>query len=401
MGLFSFFSNKENNKQNQSFNTLPIKSDDSFLASFNRHWGGLTNPEYDLSSPYVDNVKRGYRYIKFGEDNLYPYHLINMYNSSAMHSSCIKFITDILLSSNLNFISSNLKTKSLEDKIRIENIKNIFDDDFLERFIQEFLIHGRVCFIVKGKEEGKGFRVSNLKLVGAEKVRVAANNEGFYVSEDWQLGLKDSFKEKFDKLNPKDGAMICLQKLGPGQNYYPVPQYTSAANWIFLDKEIAYFQKQNIINSVNPSAVLTLFEKFHNPEEKQKFIDNLKYNLSSAKNGGKILILNAKDRESAPEFEMLDANKLDESFAAVNESIVENIARAHQISPVVMGISTAGKLGSTSEIQDAFNIFYNGKLSRLNKLINKQLNELIDLFDSNITVNLPQNNPFNNNTKNT
>lgn len=383
MGLFSFFSNKKSETP-QVFSNNKAEDGNQFLGSFSRGWGQTPTPDYDLSSPYVDNTRRGYNYVRFGEDNLYPYHLLEMYNGSSMHSSCVKFLTDILIANGVKI--DNPKAKTLEEKIRLENIRSIFDDDFVERFIQEYLIHGRVCLIVNGKQDGDKFKVSNLKLVGAEQVRVAADKEGYYFSKDWRVGVKDLFIDKFDKLNPKDGTMICLQKLGPGQYFYPVPQYTSAANWIWLDSEIAYFQKQNIVNSVNPSAILTLYEKFHNPEEKEKFIYNFKRSFAGARNGGKVMVFNAKDPETAPKFDMMESNKLDESFVGVNDAIVENIARAHQISPVIMGVSTAGKLGATSEIQDAYSIFHNGKLRTLSRLINKQLNELVDLFDANVTL---------------
>lgn len=353
----------------------------TFAGAFSRPFYDNIQPNYDLSKPYVDNGRTGYVYYRFGEDNLYPYHLNDMYLSSPMHSSVIKFLTDLLLSSDILF---NAKPKTLEEKIRIEQIKAIFNDDFVERFILEYLVHSRVNLKVSGKEVDGKFKLIGLSIVPSEKIRIGKDKDCYYYCEDWRLNLQYHKLEKFDRLNPKNNTIICVQKLGIGQDVYALPQYVSASNWIWLDAQVAYFQKQNIINSINPSAVLTLFQNFNSPEEKQAFVDGLKQNMSSAKNGGKVLILTAKDRDTAPDFQMMDANKLDEAFGDVADAIVSNIARAHQISPVIMGVSTAGKLGATSEIQDAYQIFSAGKLSRLTNLLNSEINALIDLFDVSI-----------------
>jgi hypothetical protein len=37
-----------------------------------------------------------------------------------------------------------------------------------------------------------------------------------------------------------------------GQDFYPLPQYTSALNFAFLSGELSYFAKSNIQNSVFP-----------------------------------------------------------------------------------------------------------------------------------------------------
>jgi len=114
--------------------------------------------------------------------------------------------------------------------------------------------------------------------------------------------------------------------------------------------------------------------------------------MAGARNAGKVVVLTSKDRETAPDISMMDANKLDEAFADVQTSIVNNIAYAHQISPVVMGVATSGKLGATSEILDSFAIFSNTKLKAVVIEVEEILNTVAQLYnvDANVKINLSE-----------
>ncbi len=50
-----------------------------------------------------------------------------------------------------------------------------------------------------------------------------------------------------------------------GQDFYPLPQYTSALNFAFLSGELSYFAKSNIQNSVFPSFAMMFPKKLLEP----------------------------------------------------------------------------------------------------------------------------------------
>lgn len=337
---------------------------------------------YDLSNPYIDKYGTG-EYIKYGADNLYPQHLIDMYYGSAFHSSIIKFLSDIIMSSE---VIISLPTSTLEDELTLTKLKRKISADFIRRVTQEYLIHNRNDFYVH--KEGK--RVKSVDIVGADQVRKASQSKGYYVSEDWSnRRYKEEYVPNYDMYRDADEnakELLEIASLGPGNCVYPLPQYVAASNWIWLDYQVAYFQKQNIENSLNPSAIIKIYKTFAGKEDKEKYIRSLTSSFAGARNAGKAIVLQSKDRDTAPDIQMMDANKLDEAFQDVQESIVNNIAYAHQISPVVMGVATAGKLGATSEILDAYQILANTKLKALSMNIEGILDQVAKLYDKNAEV---------------
>ena len=346
------------------------------------------NVGYDLSQPRIDINARG-AFVPFGSDNLYPQHLIDMYYSSPFHSSILKFTSDILMASD---IEVDIKGKDgLEKDLQLTRLKRKMSPKFIRQVALETLIHNRNTFLVH-KTNGT---VKNVEVIGAEKVRTATNKKGYLINEDWQYASrKEKFITKLNHANKEGGVteLLQLQQDSPGQRIYSLPQYVSASNWIWLDSQVSYFQKQNIQNSINPSAIIKIYKQFANKDDKQKYISSLQQSMAGARNAGKVVVLTSKDKETAPDISMMDANKLDEAFADVQTSIVNNIAYAHQISPVVMGVATSGKLGATSEILDSFAIFSNTKLKAVVIEVEEILNTVAQLYnvDANVKINLSE-----------
>ena len=299
-------------------------------------WGG--HDSYNLSDPLID-LRRGNQYVLFGEDNLYPQILLDMYHGSPFHAAVINFKVKAIMADGLDFSINKItgKKNSLEDEILLNKVKDKMDRTFFKRFVQDYLIHERVYV----KIEKRGDKATNLTNVPAEFVRRGLNNENlFFVNPDWQLFGRSETEEitRYDKHSNLKGAQLMeFQSLKPGFPIYAVPEYSSAANWIELDRQISFFQKSNIENSINPSAVIKFYEDIANKEEKLKFITDLKSSYASAQNAGKVMVFFANDKESAPDIEITEPNKLDKAFAGTQENIIRNVSYSHQIIPAIMG----------------------------------------------------------------
>ena len=185
---------------------------------------------------------------------------------------------------------------------------------------------------------------------------------------------------KYSKFNKTEKEQIKVyQILTPGVEVYSIPSYSSAGNWIWLDGQISLFQKQNLENSINPSAIIKIYENPGNKEEKEKFIQDLQTSFASARNAGKVLTFFSDGKELAPDVTIADANKLDKSFAATQENIIRNVSYSHTTNPMLMGIVTAGSLGNTEELNTAFKMFNNIYLKGTQSLLEDYLNDIIKI----------------------
>lgn len=356
--------------------------------SFNREIG-WENPKYDYSKPYV-NAFGNRQYVLFGEDNLYPYILLDMYQSSPFHASIIDYKANTILAAGIEI---HLPTNTLEEKITKSKIEQKLNEDFLLLFVKQYLIHQRIALDVKKNSDGT---VSDFHIIGSEKVREAnpdfENDKGYFYNRDWRKrrgGMKEEFIPSYDPFNKKESRQIrVFQSLSPGQDVYAIPSYATAANWIWLDGQIAFFQKQNIENSINPSAVIKLYKNFANPEDEEAYINGLTDSFSSARNAGKVMVFVSDSKETAPDITIADANKLDTAFAGVQTNIVSNVAYAHQINPALMGVATAGKLGATQELIDSYTIFNNVYIKPTQRILSNYLTQVCKMMgvDAKVTI---------------
>lgn len=384
---------KKNFIQRMFSTEAPVAKQQSKVLSFSRDLD-FKAPKYDYSKPYVNEYTNN-RWIPFGEDNLYPYILLDMYQSSPFHAAILDFKTKVLLSGDLVVEGGGT---TLEDKLAVEKLKMMFNRDFLEQFVKEYLIHQRLNFFVTRKGN-----TATVEMVGSEKIRVAnydhsSGGKGYFFSKDWRKRRgsgKEEFIPSYDPFNKKEVSQLkCFQTLSPGQDIYAIPTYSSAANWIWLDGQIAFFQKQNIENSINPSAVIKLFKNFANPEEEEAFVRGLTDSFAGARSAGKVMVFVSDDPSTAPQIDIAEPNKLDRAFAGVQTNIVSNVAYAHLINPSLMGIATAGKLGQTQELMDAFTIFNNVWVKPIQRTLSDYLTEIAKIKGVNVKVKLTNNNNF-------
>jgi hypothetical protein len=357
-----------------------IKYEPNYVGSFNFsnvRASILSDKNMDLSKPWIED-RYNFPYIPFGQDNLYPYQLLNIYNSSPFHSSIIEFKANLIFKNDLIY---HIKTDTLEDRLKLEKLKLLLTRDFLNEFVLQYLIHQRIHLEIKSQNGV----IKSVNVIPAEKVRFTSNAvkwSGVYVNEDWTRRNMERPLKNYDKFyKGTEPQVLSFQRITPGFYHYAVPVYTKASNWIYLDGEMSYFQKQNINNSMNPSMMITIYEQFESPEQKKKFIEQLRDSLEGARNAGKALIMTARNKDVSPDIKMVESNKLDKSFMNTQEAIIKNVSYSHMINPSVMGISTAGQLGATQQLQDAFNIFKTAYLTPTQEVLEEYLNKLLPLYD--------------------
>jgi hypothetical protein len=298
-----------------------------------------------------------------------------MYHGSPFHAAILDFKMKSIMGDGLVFSGPNI---TLEDKIKIGKLEKKLNRKFFKRFVQEYLIHERINIQVH--RDGGNF--NDFELVPAEQVRISSDMEvncGFYTNPDWRRKRgNNEFIPKYDKYNTADKIqMLEFQEETPGVYGYAIPVYATAANWILLDANIAFFQKQNMEYSINPSAIISFAQDIANKEEKKTFIENLQNSYAGAKNAGKVMVFFANGKENIPDVRITEPNKLDESFAGAQENIVKNVAYAHLVNPELMGISTAGKLGMSNELNEAFALFQTIYLETVQDNIDEYLTELV------------------------
>jgi capsid portal protein len=220
--------------------------------------------------------------------------------------------------------------------------------------------------------------LTRIERIGAEKVRTNKDKSIYSVNQDWQYV---SEIKTYIPYHPecKDGVYIYVyEKTSLGQDIYPLPSYTSAMNWIYLDGEMSYLHKSNIQNSVFPAFMMMFPKKFQSPEEMQ-MVKNTVEAMKGAKNAGKTAIFSANTKEQLPEMVAVPTNNNDQLFIQTDGRIDEKICQSHQIDPLLMGIRVSGKLGSGMELPQLTQTFEKNVILPLREEVEEIFNDFLDI----------------------
>ena len=366
MGLFTF-----NRKKTEMITTETSPLYSQFSTPFGKIGNG------NLSLPYV----RAYgseSYIRFGEDNLYPQIINQMYYVSPLNGSIVNYKTNAVIGGGFEIDSPDQSgVQKVNEYAFIK--KNKFKK-LMRQATKDLIMHGRVCILVDST--GKDIK---LERVGPEKVRNNEEKTLYTISKDWARQID---QRQYPAYRPdcKEKSLWVYEIDGDaGQDIYPIPQYCSALNDAFLDGEIPYLQKSNIINSIFPSFMIKLAKKFGNQSE----VDQFKATVDKAKGApaaGRILTFIANDKEQLPEIVPIPMNGNDKLFDSTIQNKDANICRAHSIDPLLMGIRVSGSLGSGNELNEQYTIFEKNVVMPLREMVTEIGDELLSIANINSTI---------------
>ena len=129
-------------------------------------------------------------------------------------------------------------------------------------------------------------KLTKIVNLSPEKLRVNLDRKRYYICDDWSARIGVQEIRRYTPTSRDYEQLFVYEVECIGQDYYPLPQYTSALNFAFLSGELSYFAKSNIQNSVFPSFAM-MFPKRPQSEEEKNMIRNTIDSLKGAANAGK------------------------------------------------------------------------------------------------------------------
>jgi hypothetical protein len=325
----------------------------------------------NLTLPYVNGRNQTNGYIPFGQDNLYPELLNQIFYSSPLHGSIVGYKVNAAVGGGFNIVADRLTPQDRLELYTLERKLNI--KKVVPAVTQQLILHNRVYFKLCFDEKMKLTKIVNLS---PEKLRVNLDRKRYYICDDWasRIGVQE-----IKKYTPtcRDYEQLFVYEVDSiGQDFYPLPSYSSALNFAFLSGELSYFAKSNIQNSVFPSFAM-MFPKRPQSEEEKNMIRNTIDRLKGAANAGKAVAFFANSAEQLPKIESLPTNGNDKLFQEASQLNTEQICFSHTIDPILMGIRTTGSLGNGSDIKQAYIIFEKNVVMPLRDMVADIFNELL------------------------
>ena len=342
-----------------------IEGYQSFSTPFQKVGGA------NLSLPYVNGRYQVAGYIPFGQDNQFPELLNQLYYTSPLHGAIVDFKTNAVTGGGYTLETEKM---SNDDKLKLYTFEKKIKLGKVDKALtQQLIVHHRVYFKLCYNKKGDLYKIEN---VSPEKVRVARDKITYFLCDDWSARIDVTPIKKYHPTCTDLEQLYCYELMTLGQEWYPLPQYTSALNFAFLSGELSYFAKANIQNSIFPSFAM-MFPKRPQSEEEKNMIKNTIDRLKGAANAGKAVAFFANNSDQLPKIEALPVNNNDKLFHEASALNTEQICFSHTIDPILMGVRTTGSLGGGADIKQAYVVFEKNVVMPLRNEVENIVNELL------------------------
>ena len=293
-------------------------------------------------------------YVQYGDDNLFPQYLIDLYKSSATHNALCTSIAYMIY-------GDGVQADTLEARLKIEEWG--LQDEVRKACLDLKIQGGFALEVVYSIDRTT---VAKVRHCPFENIRSAEvdNDENvnfYYYSKDWSN--KQCEPELVRAFSPEDAVeypvqILYVKPFSPGSYYYPKPDYIGSIDYIELDKEIGKYHINNIKNGLAPSFSIHFKNGVPAQEERQKIRNDIERQLAGATNAGKFIVTYSDSPERKPDFEPFPLSDADKQYAFLSEEVVAKIMVGHRVtSPMMFGVMVSGKLGGGLELKTAEIIF--------------------------------------------
>jgi hypothetical protein len=321
------------------------------------------------------------KYVKYGVYNDFPQHLIDLFNNSSIHGTCVNAIVDGIVGEGLIAEPSFVLDQA--------NPKESWNAIYKKMALDFKLYGGYALEVVWNKSRTK---VAAVYHIDFSYLRAAEKNyrgevPGYYISDEWNdkwnyinVAPEDyPYLPVFDhtKAMEEPKQIYVYRPYSPGQKYYPLPDYIGALDVIELDHEVDRFHINNIQNGLAPSLVITTYTNA-DPDQREQIEEMLRMQYAGAENAGNLLYMDLDDPANKPDITPIPSNQTDTYYTTINDLVVQKILTAHRItSPMILGIKTEGQLGGRTEVLDAYLLLLNTVIRPYQQILLSSVEELL------------------------
>jgi len=288
---------------------------------------------------------RGKEYMYYGNLNLFPQSLIELYDTSAMHHTCIDAITAGIVGDGIEIIGDEYVNQ------KGETVDEIFEKVSLDYT----LYNGYAINVVWNKERTKIAEMYHLPFanVRSGKPNEEDEVEEYMYSADWANLRKYPYQtyKAFDTTDNKgDNAsqVFYFYNYTPGNQVYPLPNYVAAMNDISLDAQVSRFHANNIANGLAPSMFVQFRNGVPSPEERRDVYKEIEKTFTGTENAGRFFLAFSEPGKEMQVTPIDSAN--DDYYLLLEQRISSRILTAHRItSPLLLGIKDSTGFSSNAE----------------------------------------------------
>lgn len=314
-------------------------------------------------------------YIKYGEDNLFPNYLVELYNGSSTHRALCTTIAAMIYGD--GFIPADLDSRLLYEKWNLE--------DELRKSALDLKLQNGMAFEIQWSLDRE--TIANVSHIPFENVRCGELDEDenikeFYYSPNWaDRNIEPICLQPFDPATKIENPVqvLYVKPFSPGSAFYPKPDYIGALPYIELEPEIGKFHINNIRNGLMTSMAVHFANGVPPEEEQRQIKQRIQNEAAGAGNAGNFWVTFSDDPDRKPSIDTFQLSDADKQYEFLSRECVDKIMIGHRVvSPAMFGVKTAGQLGTTQELEIARELFDSQVVSHFRRIVKDALFPLYD-----------------------
>jgi hypothetical protein len=316
-------------------------------------------------------------WIDYGQNNLFPQHLINLYQNSPIHNALVNSISYMIEGQGTGTILDNaLQGIAFDLKLQGAFVAEVIWSMDFTRVVQINHLPFENCRLAYDKEED--------------------DITGIFYSKDWANTRSKRGKPEFiPAFNPsiaqeQPRQVIYAHGMSAGSVYYPKPDYFGALNYVELSYQMGLYHVNNILNGLFPSFIINFLNGIPQKEEREAIRREWETRLSGAANAGKFLMTFNEDPTRAPQIEAFPLSDADKQYQFLSEETAKQIMVGHRVvSPLIHGIRDTTGFGSNKdEMLVGLEIFNNQVIKPYQRIIERVFTPILG------EINIEMNSPF-------
>ena len=321
-----------------------------------------------------DEVPSSEGFISYGNDNLFPQYLLDLYQSSPTHTALITSIAQMVYGE--GFIPVDLESKLAFQSWNM--------NDELRKCCFDFKIQGGFALEVQWSLDRS--TIANVSHLPFENIRACEVGDDdkvkvYKYSTDWadtkvEIRTIHTFSSEYAKEFPSQ--IMYVKPFSPGSFYYPKPDYIGAIHYCEVEKNIGLYHINNIQNGLSPSFSIHFKNGIPPVEERNQIRNDIESQMTGAKGAGKVWITYSDLPEQKPDFEPIPLSDADKQYQFLSEEATSKIMIGHRVTnPMMFGVLVPGKLGGGDELVESNLLFLKHVIEPMRKVINEAIITLL------------------------
>lgn len=305
----------------------------------------------------------GLGYVQYGDANLFPSYIYDLYLGTPTLQSAINSLTDYVCGENIN---SKWDMANENDTI----------EDFFRYIALDYVLFGACAINVVRNKLGC---VCALYRLDVRNVRSDKKNTEFWYGEfnkKWSR-VKTVKYPKYDA-NVNAPNSILYIKNGNLQTY-GLPMWCAATRAVEMEKRINDYNLNNIINGFSSSYIVNLNGGIPDDELKVEIEKNFNEKFCGSENSGRLVIAYNNDKDHAATIEAIPEDNVHNKFNDTVKWAREQILFAFRAPAQILGVALDNKGFNDSDFGEAFALFSKTVVLPIQKKLVRTLNTNFDL----------------------